>query len=70
MNSMLLLKIARWALRVFLFILGIGTLMTGWGLSKHPDYAEMGFLLMAAGIFLPGAEGIFYLLGKVEKRLQ
>ena len=67
MNSKLLLRIARWTWRVFLLILGIGTVMIGWGLCQEPETAELGILLMVSGVLLPGAEGVFYLLGKVEK---
>ena len=67
MNSKLLLKIARWTWRVFLLILGIGTVMTGWGVCQEPETAELGILLMVSGVLLRGAEGVFYLLGKVEK---
>ena len=70
MNQKILLRIARWTLRVFLFVLGVGTVMTGWGQLQDPASAEMGILLMAAGILLPGAEWIFYLLEEVEKRLK
>ena len=48
MNQKILLRIARWTLRVFLFVLGVGTVMTGWGQLQDPASAEMGILLMAA----------------------
>ena len=70
MNQKILLQIARWTLRVFLFILGAGTAMTGWGMCQDPVSAEMGILLIVSGVRLPGAEGVFYLLAKVEKELK
>ena len=70
MNPKILLQIARWTWRVFLFILGAGTVMTGWGMCQDPQSVEMGILLFAVGILLPGAEGVFYLLKEVEKNLK
>ena len=70
MNPKILLQTARWMLRVFLFILGVGTVMTGWGLCQDPESAELGVLLLFAGVLLPGGEGLFYLLKEVEKRVK
>lgn len=70
MNPKILLQTARWMLRVFLFILGVGTVMIGWGLCQEPESAELGVLLLFAGVLLPGGEGLFYLLKEVEKRVK
>ena len=70
MNQKILLKIARWTFRFFLLILGAGTVMTGWGLCQEPESAELGVLLLFAGVLLPGGEGLFYLLKEVEKRVK
>lgn len=70
MNQKILLQIARWSWRVFLVILGAGTVMAGWGMCQDPCSAGMGLLLLAAGVLLPAAEGVFYLLKEVEKNLK
>ena len=67
MNQKILLKIARWTFRFFLLILGAGTVMTGWGMCQEPASLESGILMLAAGVLLPGAEGVFHLLNAVEK---
>lgn len=68
MNQKILFEIARWALRVFLVILGFGVLLTGWGMCQTPGSAEMGGLLLISGVLLPGAEGVFHLLKLLEKK--
>ena len=70
MNPMALIKITRWLLRFLLLMLGIGVAMNGWGLCIDPESAEIGILMIAAGILLPGAEGLFLLLKKAEKKSQ
>lgn len=69
MDPLLLIRIARILFRVLLTVLGIGVMMTGWGLCLDPDSAEIGVLLMLAGVLLPGAEWFFHLLKIAEKKL-
>ena len=69
MNPLLLIRIVRYLLRLLLVLLGIGAVMNGWGLCHEPESAEIGVLMIAAGILLPCAEGVFCLLNKVEKKI-
>ena len=70
MNPRILVRITRWLLRLFLLLLGVGVAMNGWGLCVDPESAEIGVLMIAAGVLLPGAEGLFLLLGQAEKKAQ
>ena len=58
MNQKVLLQIARWSWRVFLVILGAGTVMAGWGMCQDPCSAGMGLLLLAAGVLLSWQESL------------
>ena len=69
MNPRLLIRIARILFRVLLAVLGIGVMMTGWGLCPDPESAEVGVLLILAGVLLPGAEWFFHLLKIAEKKI-
>ena len=70
MNPLVLIGITRWLLRFLLLMLGIGVAMNGWGLCIDPESTEIGILMIAAGVLLPGAEGLFLLLKKAEKQSQ
>lgn len=70
MSSAPLIGIARWLLRFLLLLLGAGVVMNGGGLCREPESASVGVLMIAAGILLPGAEGLFLLLKKAEKKAQ
>lgn len=69
MNPLLLIGIARWLLRLFLLLLGIGVAMSGWGLCLEPESAGVGILLIVAGVLLPGAEGLFLLFELAERKV-
>ena len=68
MKSRPLIVTVRWLLRLFLLLLGVGVAMNGWGLCLDPESAEVGLLLIVAGLLLPGAEGLFLLLKLAEKK--
>ena len=70
MSPVLLIRITRWLLRFLLLMLGVGVVMNGWGLCIDPESTEIGVLMIVAGILLPGAEGLFLLLKKAEKKAQ
>lgn len=67
MNPKLLVKTARLLLRFLLLLLGVGVAMNGWGMCREPESAAVGMMMIAAGVLLPGAEGLFLLLGYAEK---
>ena len=69
MKPLLLIGIARWLLRLLLLLLGVGVAMNGWGLCLDPESAEIGILLIVAGVLLPGAEGLFLLFRLAERKV-
>ena len=50
MKPLLLIGIARWLLRLFLLLLGVGVAMSGWGMCINPESAEIGVLMLVAGL--------------------
>jgi len=61
-TTALLLEITRWALRFLLVLLGCMVLLAG-------ILAENPFVILA-GVLLPGSEGLFALLKKLESKVK